>query len=307
MTDERGASRRGQREDEETDSTPRQRENEETDSTPRQQENAATGAGAATRTRVRAVLDREFAAAVRNRGLQVFALAYVVVVAGLALSGGTPSYLGVVLDLLAPAQLLVAVLAVGFGYGAAPSEAERAVIRTYPLSRTTYVLGAYVGRLVPVVAVALAPLFAAGVAAALTGGAESTFLASHAGTDSPLLLVRFAVLTAVYAAVVLAAVVGLSAVSARRRSAMALSAGLVVLVAVGLDLAAIGLLGGGVLPPAAMPVAVAASPASAFRGLVLATVGGGSDAGGIAPLNLVGHLAWLLGGLGVAVAAGWRS
>lgn len=260
------------------------------------------GALAGEFQRLTVVLDHEFRDVLRTRSLWLLALGYAAVVLGLTSAGGVAGLLPVVLDLLGPLQLLVPVLAVAFGYRAVLGDAEREeldVLRTFPLSRRAYLLGAYLGRAAALLAVLLAPLLVAGAWGSVAGGPGSEFLASHAGQDSPAAFSRFLVLTAFYGVATLAAAVALSALATGPRAGLALGVGLVVLVGVGFDLGLVALLTGGFLPDGALPWLLALSPASAYRGLVLAfTVG----SGGTAPVaSVAGLLLWLVVSLAVAI------
>lgn len=271
----------------------------------------ADGGPRAELRRAAVVLDREFAAVVTAPALWLLSAGYVATTLALAFTGGVSGSLSLVLDLLTPTELLVPVLAVGFGYRAVRGDAARAeldVLRTYPLSRRSYVLGTYLARLAALLVVVLVPLAVGGVGAALVDHPASKFLATHAAGETPLLVVRFAVLTAVYAAVVLAVVVALSTLAAATRSALALGAGAVVLVGVGIDLLVVGLVTGGTVGPGAMPWLVAVSPASAFRGLVLTSIGAGSATAArvtVPALNVAGLSLWLVAALAVAVRTVW--
>lgn len=252
--------------------------------------------------RMEVVLDHEFRAVVRSRSLWLLSAGYAAVVAGLTRAGDPGGFLPVVLDLLAPMQLLVPVLAVGFGYRAVLGDADRAelaVLRTFPATRGSYLLGAYLGRAAAMLAVLLAPLLVAGTIAGAGGGAGSEVLATHAGRDTPAVFFRFLVLTALYGAATLAAAVALSALATGPRAALALGVALVVAVGVGVDLGLVALLAGGLLPEGALPALLAVGPASAYRGLVLASTVGGSA---VAPAAAIaGLVTWTLVGLGAAV------
>jgi len=258
------------------------------------------GIGAEFR-RMEVVLDHEFRTVVRTRSLWLLAAGYAAVVLGLTGAGGAAGYLPVVLDLLAPLQLLVPVLAVGFGYRAVLGDAEREeldVLRTFPLTRRAYLLGTYLGRAAALLAILLAPLLVAGVWAGVAGGPGSEFLASHGGQDAPSVYLRFLVLTALYAAATLAAAVALSALATGPRAALALGVALVVVVGVGFDLGLVALLAGGLLPEGALPWLLALSPASAYRGVVLAFSGG--PGAGTPAVDAAGLALWLVGALAVA-------
>jgi ABC-type transport system involved in multi-copper enzyme maturation permease subunit len=271
------------------------------------EEEASTGRASRLREafrRMEVVLDREFDALRRSRSMWLLSAGYAAVVLALTWAGGPGGYLPAVLDLLAPLQLLVPVLAVGFGYRAVLGDADReelSVLRTFPVGRRGYLLGTYLGRLAALLAVVVAPLVLAGAWAGVAGGAQSEVLASYAGRDSPAVLFRLLVLTALYAATTLAAAVALSALATGPRAALALGVGLVVLVGVGLDLGLVALLAGDVLPAPLLSWLLALSPASAFRALVLSFSTGSATPG--PAVAATGLLVWLGGSLGVALAA----
>lgn len=253
--------------------------------------------------RLGVVLDHEFRAVLRTRSLWLLAAGYAAVVLALTWAGGVAGYLPVVLDLLAPLQLLVPVLAVGFGYRAVLGDAEREeldVLRTFPVTRRAYLLGAYMGRAAAFLVVLLAPLLVVGAWASVAGGAGSEFLAAHEGQDAPAVFLRFLVLTALYAAATLAAAVALSALATGPRAGLALGVALVVLIGVGFDLGLVGLLSGGLLPEGSLQWLLPLSPASAYRGLVLSFSMSGGTATPAA--NTAGLVLWLVVSLAVAVA-----
>lgn len=264
------------------------------------------------RSAVLAVADRELRTVVRTRSTVAVAAVYAALVVGVAWTGGVSGYLSTTLDLLATLEVIVPALAIAFGYRSVYDDAKRgelAVIRTYPVSRTGYVLGAYLGRLAPVLVVVPAPLLAVVVLVAATGGAGTSVIASHGGGDTLVVFVRFAVLTEAFAAVALAVAMVVSTVARSLRGAIALAVAAVVVLVVGADLGLVAALGADVLGEGSLRWALAASPNSAYRGLVLRTVLGPvttlpADAASV-PANLLGLLVWLVGALGVAVATIW--
>lgn len=256
--------------------------------------------------RLAAVIERELWTAARTRSLLAVAAGFLLVVlalGGLA-TGGTGGYVAVAIDLLTPLELLVPLLAFAFGYRAVRGDAERgelAVLRTYPLTAAEYLVGAFVGRAVVVVGTVLAGLLAAGAVAALAAPSPVQFLASHAAGDTMVVFVRFLVLTAGYAAVVLALALAVSAVARSTREALALAAAVLVAVGAGFDLALVAALGRGLLGAGGAAVAVALSPASAYRGLVLVTVADPSLSGAT-PANPAAATLGLVGWLALALA-----
>ena len=70
----------------------------------------------ADRERLFAVADRELTTVVRTPAYVLAAAGFVVVVLGLALASGLTGYVPLAVDLLAPVEVLVPLLAVAFGY-----------------------------------------------------------------------------------------------------------------------------------------------------------------------------------------------
>lgn len=266
------------------------------------------------RERLLAVVGRELDTVVRTRAYAAVAVGFAVVVVGLAWQGGVPGYVPLTLDLLTPLEALVPVLAVGFGYRAVLGDARRGeveVLRTYPLTRAEFVLGVYLGRAVVVLAVVVLPLLVAGALAATTGGARTSVIAAHGGADSPILYVRFVLLTAVFALVVLAVAIAASAAATSLRAAVAIAVLLVVGLVVGLDLGLVAALSGGYVGEGELQWLLGLSPNSAYRGLVLETVVRPVSAAEVAAANplvsLVGLVLWFVGGLAAAVRTVWPS
>lgn len=263
--------------------------------------------------RLVAVVDRELSTVWRTRAYLGLALGFVVVVNALAWTGSAASYATLSLDLLVAVQVLVPVLAAGLGYRAVLADAvsgELEVLRSFPVDRAEYVLGVYLGRLAAVLVVVLVALLSAALVVPLGGRSTSTFLAGHAVGGSFAVHLRFVVLTALFAAVALAAVVAVSALARSVRGALAVAVVLVVLFGVGLDVALVAGLATGVVPPDGLPALLALSPTSAFRGLVLDLVVSAATTEtlrtGSRVLNLLGLLAWLGGALAVAGYGVWR-
>ena len=225
-------------------------------------------------TRTLSVADREFRVLLGSRQFLALAAGFVLAVVGFVLAGaGDRGFVLLALALLTPLELLLPVLAVAVGYRAILEDARRGeldTLRTYSLSRYSYVVGVYLGRLAVLLPTVLVALAVAGALAAVGAGPGTDVLASHATVDSPLLYVRFALLTGVYAAVLLAVAVALSAVVRSTVGALAAAATALLVLVVGLDLGLVGLLAGGdgTIPGAL----VAVSPSGAYRGLVLELV-----------------------------------
>lgn len=254
-------------------------------------------------TRILAVVEREHTTVLRTRSLLAVAVGYAVAVVGLAWIAGTTGYVPAVLNLLTPVEVLVPALAIAFGYEAVLGDRTRGeldVIRTYPLAHWEYVLAVYVGRAIGLLFAVLVPLTLVAVLVTLTGGTKTSVIASHAGTDSFVLYVRFVVLTALLALVTLAVAVAVSAAAAGPRSAAALGLGTAFALVVGIDLVIVAGLGS-VFPPDLLPVFLAGSPTGAFRGLVLGSVLDvaltDTPAAGAPLLSLVGLLVWAGGSL----------
>lgn len=261
---------------------------------------------------LRAVAQREFDTLVRSRAYALLAAVFGLIIVGFPLVGGVGGYLPVVLDLLWPVEVLIPVLAFGFGTWTVLADAQRGeleVIRTYPVTRGTYVLGVYLGRAVGLLVAILLALLVVAVAVALLREPATSVLASHGTVDSPAYLVRFAVLSAGYGLVALALAMAVSSLARSRRSGVAAGAVAVLAVVVGLDLAVVLGLGHGLLGEGTLALALGISPPSAFRGLVLSSAAGGfvetGPAAASVPASVAGLLGWLVVGLGVAVVGAW--
>lgn len=261
--------------------------------------------------RAMVLVDRELRTVARTRTFLALSLGFAAVVVGLALAGGgvRAGYLPLATDLLGPLTLLVPVLAFAFGYRAVVGDAERgelAMLRSYPVPARWLVAGVALGRAGALLVAVLAPLLLAGLLVPALADPGSSVLASHGGVDGAVLYLRFVVLTAAFALVALAVAVAASAVAGTGRRALALAVALLVVLVVGLDLGLVAALAGGVGEDA-LPALLAASPTSAYRGLVLATVVDVAGTGGVraaAPLaNAAGLLAWLLAAYAVAVGS----
>lgn len=259
------------------------------------------------------IAQREFGTVLRTRLLLAFLLGYLVLVVGLAWLSETGSYLGLVLDLLTPLEALVPALAFAVGYRSILSDRERGeldTLRTYPVSKLRYVAGVYLGRAVVVAGVVLVGLLAAAALIALGDGREFTFVAQHGTVDSPVLYLRYVVLTVVFALVTLAVALLVSAAARSSRGGLALAAGAVIAFVVGIDSALVAALTGGLVSADGVTWLLALSPNSAFRSLVfeltLAPVGASVPAGaGVLP-SLLGLVGWAALGLGGAAVLAWR-
>lgn len=260
------------------------------------------------------VAQREFSTVVRTPLVLALLGAYLLLVVGLAWLSATGTYLGLVLDLLTPTEGLVPVLAFALGYRSILSDREHGeldTLRTYPLSRGRYVAGVYLGRAVVIVAVVLASLAIAAALVPLTEGRQITVVAAHATIDSPLLYVRYVVLTVWFALVALAIAVLVSAVARSSRAGLALAVAVVLALVVGIDSALVAALTGGLVSPEGVSWLLAASPNSAFRALVveltLGPVGANVPAGPSVAASAVGLVVWMAISLAGATVAAWRS
>jgi len=257
---------------------------------------------------------REFETLLRTRTIAVLALGYLVVLLGLVVGAGTSGYLPLTLDLMRPVEVLVPILAFAFGYRAIMADAERGeleTIRTYPISRPTFVAGVYLGRLAGFLSVVLAPLLVAGALVVFTPSEQVTVIAAHETIDTPAIYLRFVTLTAGFGIVTLAIATAVSAVARSTREALALVSVLFISLVVGFDASIVAALSGGIISPGQVEPLLAFSPNSAYRGLVLALAVGeaftrGAAAGSPAA-NAFGLVSWFAVSLAVAVRTVWDS
>ncbi|MFC7134448.1 MULTISPECIES: ABC transporter permease subunit [Salinibaculum] len=267
-------------------------------------------------TRYRYLVDvaqREFLTVVRTPMLVVLAAGYVALLVGISWLSASGAYLGLVLDLLTPVEVLVPVLAFAFGYRSLLGDRESGeleTIRTYPIRSGVYVLGVFLGRAVVVLGVVLVGLFGSAALVPLGRGRQLTVIASHATVDSPALYFRFVVLTALFALAVLAVAVLVSATARSTRGGLALATGAVVMLVVGLDSSLVAGLTSGVVSPGGLDALLALSPNSAYRSLVfgvsLGPAGVSVPPGPAALASTVGLLAWLAAALVLAGVVAWR-
>lgn len=261
-----------------------------------------------TRDQLFSVATRELTKLVRTRSVLALGLLYGGIVVGLAAIGGASGYVPLALSLVRPIELLVPLLAVALGYRAILGDFERGdleTIRTYPVSRWTYVFGVYLGRLSVLVILVVVPLVIAAALVPLVGGPQSSVIATHPGLDSPLLYVRFVVFAALYAMVILSTALAISALSRSTRQGILLGSILALMLVVGLDLGIVVGLADGWIPATSLRWALTLSPASAFRFLVKGTVLGPLTGTGDPPMmvaSVVSLLLWLICALGIA---GW--
>lgn len=222
--------------------------------------------------RTRVVFQREVVTVWRTRTYLVLSAGFFLIVVSVALTSGVSGYVPLVLSLLTPVELLVPLFAGAFGYPAIVSERERDELdihRTYPVSRGEYIAGVYLARLLALLVGVVLPLLAIAFAVPLFGRA-ATFLPQSTGLDSPVLYLRFVVLTAVLGAVTLAVFHLVSAVARDARRGLVATLVTFLIVVFGFDVAAVvGLgLGGG---EAGATLALL-SPNGAYRSLVLSLI-----------------------------------
>ncbi len=223
------------------------------------------------RTALRAVALREIRTVLRTRAYLLLAIGLAVVLFGIvdrsdAVAAG---YVPSTVDLLLPMELLVPLVAVAIGYRAFTGDNDdSSVLSTYPISTPTLVTGVFVGRLVGLAAILALPLVAVLVSVAWTPTVGSTVFATTDGVDSPILFVRFIVLTVFFGAVVLAMTLAVSVLTQSSKAALALGIGVFVAVVAGGDLLLIGGLATGSIDDGMLRWAIGVSPNSAYRGLV---------------------------------------
>lgn len=259
------------------------------------------------------IAQREFLTVLRTPTLLALAAGYVALVTGIAWLSVAGAYVTLALDLLTPVEVLTPVLAFAFGYRAILGDRESGeleTLRTYPTSRADYVGGIYLGRAVAVLAVVLSGLAASAALVPLSTGRELSFTASHATVDSPALYLRFVALAAAFALVALAVAVLVSAAARSSRGGLALAAGAVIALVVGLDSAFAAALTGG-LPGGWLTALLALSPNSAFRalvfGLCLAPTGASIPEGPGVAVAAAGLAGWWLFALAAAAVTVWRT
>lgn len=250
-----------------------------------------------------AIVRREVQTVARTRAYWALLVVLAVVLLGVvdrseaAIGGYVPS----AVDLLLPLEVLVPVVAIALGYRAFAGENDDiSVLSTYPLGPFELVGGVFVGRLAGLVAVLGLPLLAVMTFVAVTPGVESSVFATTGGLDSPILFVRFVVLTLGYGAVVLSVTMAASVLSRSSRAALALAVGIFIAVVAGGDLLVLGGLSAEWITDESLRGALAASPNSAYRGLVLETVVGvvTAETGYAAPVaSAASMIAWTIFGL----------
>jgi ABC-2 type transport system permease protein len=263
---------------------------------------------------LKAVFRREVSTVIRTRAYLALGLGYAAVVVGAAwFSGGAESgYLPVAAALATPSELVVPVVGFALGYRVVLNDratGELEVLKTYGIEKWEYVIGVYTGRLLALTVGVVAPLVVVGVLSWVYAGPHTTVLAWHGGADSPLLLVRFAVLTVFFAASVLSVSVAVSAVSGSVRSSLAAVVLVWLAIALGADIGTISALVVDAVGEDAVVWLTAVSPNTAYRGLVLETVVGvavGEVRATSVVASTVSLFVWTVVPLAVAVATVWR-
>jgi ABC-2 type transport system permease protein len=255
-----------------------------------------------------AVAWRELSTIVRTRSYLLLAVGLLVVFAGTIRAGGglEGGYIPTAVDLLLPLELLVPLVAVALGYRAFGGDNDdRSVLLTYPISKPTLVGGVFVGRLVGLAAIISAPLTVLGITVSWISGSESRVFAVQSGVDSPILFVRFIALTGCFGAVVLAMAMAASVLVRAGRAALAAATAVLVAVVAGGDLLVLIGLTSDALGDDLLGTALAVSPNTAYRGLVLdVVVGVATDQGGAIDVSaaVIGLAGWLLASLSIVVA-----
>lgn len=254
---------------------------------------------------IQAVAARELVTVARARSSLVLLAGVGIVVFGIVgTSNSAPDYLPTAVDLLLPLELLVPAVAIALGYRTIAADARRgelAVLETYPLTTWGYVLGVYLARALAMIVIVGGPLLLVGLYLAVTTPEEPTFLATHSGVDSPIVFLRFVLLTLFFGVTVLAMALAASALARSRRSALVGGVVILALVVVGLDLLIVRGFVGEQVPASQLTSALALSPTSAYRGLVFETVlstATEADLRHAAPgASVLGLVAWLVASL----------
>jgi ABC-2 type transport system permease protein len=265
-----------------------------------------------TTTILKHLVRRELSTALRFRTYVGLWFGLVGVLLAITWFGGGVSvgYVSTIIDLLTPLELLIPVLAFTFGYRAILDDERRGVLdvlRTYPLSPWQVVAGVYLGRAIALVTVVSTALSFLMFPIVVTESYRPLFYATHTGADSPGLFLRFVVLTAVFALVVLAVSIAVSALVSTARTAI-VAVGIVLFALLFLaDITLVFGLSRGLFEEAALVDSLAFSPLSAYRGLVLETtvvVTAGTGPRTASPLaSVLGLCVWWFGSLAVAAAA----
>lgn len=220
-------------------------------------------------SRIHAIAAAEFRIQRRNRWLALATLMMTAFALALTFAGSAPTgALGVDLLTVAVASMttltvyLAPFLALMVAFDAVAGEVERGtlgLVLTYPLSRGELLLGKFAAHLAVLSIAITVGLGAAGVAAALAGGA---------GPDSLLALIRLIATAIVLGAAFLALGYAASAVSASSAAAAGAAVGIWLVLVVLYDLGLLGAVvydSGGTFTTDIFPWMLAANPADAFR------------------------------------------
>lgn len=219
--------------------------------------------------RVLAVAGTEFRIALRNRWVFVATLIMVLFALALTFAGSAPSGgLGVDLLTIAVASMttlsvyLSPLLALMIAFDAIAGEQDRgslALILSYPVSRAEILLGKFTAHLAALSIAMVIGFGAAGLVAALGGGA---------GTESLIALGRLIATSILLGAVFLVIGYALSALAGSSTAAAGLSAGAWLIFVVFYDLGLLGAIvldNGGTFTKQVFPWLMLANPADAFR------------------------------------------
>lgn len=258
------------------------------------------------------IVARELLTVFRSRVYAGLVVVVAFISFGMVFAGGGSQigYVPTAIDLLTPMELLVPAVAVALGYRTITEDAESGeleVLGTYPVSPWAYVVGVYIGRALALAVALSVPLALVGLYLSTQSPADPPTLATHTGIDSPVLFLRFIVLTLGYGLVTLAFALAASALAWSRRTAIALVVLLFGLLVVGIDIVLLRGFGVGWFGANQLTTVLAASPASAYRGLVFETVlyvAFERDSGYAAPVaSGFGLVIWLLLSLAVTTIA----
>ena len=261
-----------------------------------------------------AVIRREVSTAVATKTNLGLWIGFVAVLLAVAWFGGgmQVGYVSTIIDLLTPLELLVPVIALVFGYQAILADERRGVLdvlRTYPIRPWQMVIGVYAGRAIGLVAIVATALSTLIYPIFLTEAHRPVFYATHTGSDSVGLFLRFIVLTVCFALVVLAVAIAISALVGTTRTAIAAAGVATFGLLFVADIALVFALSRGLVAESSLASSIAISPLSAYRGLVLETtvaVTAGTGPRTASPLaSALGLVIWWLGSLlAAAVAVG---
>ncbi len=259
-----------------------------------------------------ALVRRELSTAVIRKTNLGLWIGFVAVLLAIAWFGGgmQVGYVSTIIDLLTPLEMLIPVLALVFGYRAVLSDKRRGVLdvlRTYPIRPWQVVLGVYAGRAIGLVVIVTTALGALVYPVWFTEAHRPVFYATHTGSDSIGLFLRFIVLTVCFALVVLAVAVAISALVGTARTAVTVAGvatfGLLFII----DIALVFALSRGIIAESSLASSIAISPLSAYRGLVLETtvaVTSGTGPRAASPLaSAVGLFVWWVASLTIATVA----